>query len=86
MDPVTIPDTDTVLESAYEEASGSLAALLQPRKRDGTDMAVTSAACTPTRSDPGANLLSGVMDLDWTQEAALEHTCKKKKKTMSPEK
>ena len=54
-----------------------------PRKRDGTEMAVAGgtgvAACTPTMSDPGAKLLNGEMDLDETQAAALEHTCKKRK-------
>ena len=67
------------MDSTYEEASGSLAALLQPRKRDGTDMAVTSAACTPTMSDPGPNVLKGEMDLDETLASAPEHMCKKRK-------
>ena len=42
-------------------------------------MAVTSAACTPTMSDPSANVLNGEMDLDETQAAAPEHMCKKRK-------
>ena len=64
---VTILDTDTVLDSAYEEASRSIAALLQPRKRDDVEMAATSAtgaaACTATMSDPGTNKLNVEMDL-----------------------
>ena len=40
---VTIPDADTVLDSSHEEASRSIAAVLQPRKRDGTEMAEAGA-------------------------------------------
>ena len=80
---VTIPDADTVLDSAHEEASRSIAAVLQPRKRDGTEMAEAGAtgvaACNPTPSDQGAHLLNEEMDLDETQAAALDRSCKRRK-------
>ena len=41
---MTILETDTVSDSAYEEASRSLATRLQPRKRDGTEMAEAGSA------------------------------------------
>ena len=82
---LTLPDTDTVLDSAYQEASRSLAALLQPRKRDGTEMADAGgtgvAACNPTASDPGANSLSGRLTSMRRRRAALEHSCKRRKES-----
>ena len=68
--PVTIPDTDTVLDSAYEKASGSLAALLQPRKRDGTEMSVSGVAPSDlVRSNLDTVDMSVEVDLDATQVA-----------------
>ena len=77
--PLTLLDTDTVLDSAYEEASRSLATLL---KRVGTEMGEAGAAgvapCSPTRSDAGASALNVEMDLDEMQAAAFEPTGKRR--------
>ena len=42
--PVTAPDTDTVSDSGHEEAARSIATLLQPRKRDRTEMSEAGVA------------------------------------------
>ena len=73
------PDTD----NAYKVATKSIVALLQPKKRHGTEMDVTgaqaAAVCTPTVSDPGASPPNGRRDPEERQAAVLENSSKRRK-------
>ena len=75
---VTVPDTDTVLNSDHEVAARS-ATSLQPRSRDSTEMSEVGAApSTPARDVLGPCAMNVEVDLDETQEV-VELVQKKRK-------
>ena len=70
-------------DSAHQVETESIVALLQPKKRHGTEMDVTgvpaAAICAPTVSDPEACSLIEVMEFEETQAAVLENSSKRRK-------